>query len=214
MDTAAVIALLNEQRALQQSLASSWRESPGGWTEAQLFGHIAAWRSRQLACLRDGTQSPSHEDVNDAELAALRDADGPVEAARADALFGTLIDEVRERGADAAFGWHTARTLGEAVFRNSINHAAGHLIEHLFESGDIASAAPLAQRIVDSFRSLNVGPQLLGGPLYNLAAIRIRQDRLDEARALLVEAMHERPDLAAAAETDPDVAAIRDAITS
>jgi hypothetical protein len=210
METSELLAVLERQREREQDFAANWRDTPGGWTGGQLFAHLAAWRERLLHCLATGEPPPpSADEVNDPEIAAFRAEKTATAAARADDLTGRLMAAVAERGPDSALRWYSVNTLGEAVLRNTVNHPAQHLLEHLLELSEIDRAADLAEGVVNDYGRLRPGPALIGGPLYNLAVARVKQDRLDQARAALEDALRARPDLAEASASDPDLAPLR-----
>ena len=210
METSELLGVLERQRERERDFAANWQETPGGWTGGQLFGHLAAWRKRLLHCLATGEPPPtSADEINDAEIPALRGEDTAAAAARAGALLERLRSAVSDRGPDTPLRWYSVNTLGEAVLRNAVGHPSQHMLEHLLELAQVEAAAELAETVVKEYRTLQLGPAMIGGPLYNLAVARVKQGRLEEARVLVEEARRERPDIAAAAGTDPDLAPLR-----
>jgi tetratricopeptide (TPR) repeat protein len=178
--------------------------------------HISMWRERLRNALiefRHARPYPappeSVDEVNDAELASgigtpLADA-----AARSDTLLGELIALAGELG-DRPFKWFTATTTGEALLRNSFIHPRNHIFEYLRENGDQAAAYHLVEDGASEMRAIGASNLILGATLYNLAAVRTAQGRLDDALLLLEEALPMRPDSRLVAATDTDFAPLRD----
>jgi hypothetical protein len=140
-----ITSLLESQRETERRFvaeAATEPEFPGGWPAGLLMAHVAAWRTR----LRDSlievsrglpvSKPPSDIDgVNAAQLA--RDAGISLEeaAAQAETRLADLLDLWATLG-DRPFSWFTARTIGEALLRNSYIHPRRHLAEHYVERGD------------------------------------------------------------------------------
>ena len=126
METSELLGVLERQRERERDFAANWHETPGGWTGGQLFGHLAAWRKRLLHCLATGEPPPtSADEINDAEIPALRGEDTAAAAARAGALLERLRSAVSDRGPDTPLRWYSVNTLGEAVLRNAVGHPSG-----------------------------------------------------------------------------------------
>jgi hypothetical protein len=219
MKGAGVIKALESQGDLERDFVAEALKSetqPKGWPAALVMFHISMWRER----LRDALTEFRHarpyaappeaiDEVNDAELASgigtpLADA-----AARSDTLLGELIALAGELG-DRPFKWFSATTTGEALLRNSFIHPRSHLFEYLRENGDRAAAYRLVEDGADEMRAIEAPALILGAALYNLAAVRTAEGRLDDALLLLEESMPMRPDTRRVAATDADFAPLRD----
>src|SRR5450759_3777618 len=211
--------LLEAQRKLEQEFVADAVKSetqPKGWPAALVMFHISMWRER----LRDALSEFRHarpyvappesiDEVNDAELASgigtpLADA-----AARSDTLLTELIALSDELG-DRPFKWFTANTTGEALLRNSYVHPRNHITEYMKEDGDQAAAQRLVEDGASELRAISAPAHILGPTLYNLAAVRAAQGRLDDALLLLEEVMPMRPDARLVAAADADFAPLRD----
>jgi hypothetical protein len=178
--------------------------------------HLGMWRERLRDAFLDVSEGRSFtpppkniDEVNDAELAngigtPLADA-----AARADHLLGELIDLYTKLG-DRPFEWSLARTTTEAILRNSFTHARVHVAEYMVENGDVDGADKVTEDAVDVLRKASAPALAVGTALYNLACVRARQQRPDEAIDLLGEGLALRPDLKAAAPDDKDLAPLVD----
>jgi hypothetical protein len=219
MQDSDVLKALESQRDLEREFVAEALRSetqPKGWPAALVMFHISMWRERLRDALtefrhaRPYTTPPDNiDEVNDAELASgigtpLADA-----AARADTLLGELIALAGELG-DRPFKWFTATTTGEALLRNSLIHPRNHLFEYLRENGDQAAAYRLVEDGADEMRAIDAPTLILGAALYNLAAVRAAEGRLDDALLLLEESMLMRRDARLVAATDADFAPLRD----
>ncbi|MHB8588240.1 MAG: TPR end-of-group domain-containing protein [Candidatus Dormibacteraceae bacterium] len=211
--------VLEAQRKLEHEFVVNAMRSetqPKGWPAALLMFHVSMWRERLRDALKEFRQAGPYtappentDEVNDAELASgigtpLADA-----AARSDKLLTELIALSDELG-DRPFKWFTANTTGEALLRNSYLHPRNHIAEYLKENGDQAAAQRLVEDGASEMRAIAAPPHILGATLYNLAAARAAQGRLDDALLLLGEAMQMRPDARQLAAADADFASLRD----
>ena len=214
-----VLETLEFQRELEREFVAEALKSetqPKGWPAALVMFHISMWRERLRDALvefrhaRPYTAPPEDVDeVNDAELASgigtpLADA-----AARSDKLLTELIGLAGELG-DRPFKWFTATTTGEALLRNSYVHPRNHVGEYMRENGDHAAAHRMVESGAAQMRAIGAPRLILGATLYNLAAARAAQGRLDDAILLLEEAMPMRPDVVLLAATDADFAPLRE----
>lgn len=214
-----LLKALQSQRDLEREFVANALKSetqPKGWPAALVMFHISMWRERLRNALtefrhaRPYTAPPeSIDEVNEAELASgigtpLADA-----AARSDTLLAELIALAGELG-DRPFKWFTANTTGEAVLRNSYVHPRNHIGEYMRENGDEAAFQRLVEDGASEMRAIGAPTHILGATLYNLAGVRAVQGRLDDALALLEEALPMRPDARLVAATDTDFARLRD----
>lgn len=196
------------------ALTPADREAPnriGAWSAKDVRTHLAAWRSievHRLAGEPDGTSPDDTDDTANARIQAERagwtwervatDADASFEALAA-AIRATPLDELtRSEG------------LLDGISTTGVNHALGHLGEIAEMSGNGARyKAFLAQ--VEAIVGRGRLPQRDAGVLrYNLACFRALDGDLASARSLLRAALPARPDLAAFAKDDPDLAPLRD----
>jgi hypothetical protein len=211
------VRLLKVQVELERTFAAeeatAGRE-PKGWPPSLIFFHLARWRERLrggLTALASGQQIdfPSTVDeINDAELPSGRGLSLEETSAQASAGLAALI-ELGESLGDRPFTWGLARTTGEALVRNSYFHPRVHFAEYWHENGDKDRGHRLIEDTAAELRELWPAPVTLGAALYNLAAVRAGEGRLDEAMALLEEAAPMRPDLMAAAAADSDFASLK-----
>ena len=191
-------------------------KQPRGWPAALILFHISMWRERlrnALTDVRDGRPYPpppeNIDEVNDAEVASGLGVSLSDISERSDMLLASLI-ALSEQLGERPFKWFTARTTTEALLRNSYLHPRNHIVEYLNENGDQAGAHRLVEEAVSEMRGVSAPPVALGAALYNLAGVRAKQGRLDEAIDLLKEALPMREDMKSAAPTDPDLAPLRD----
>ena len=214
-----VLNAFESQRELEREFVAEALKSetqPKGWPAALVMFHISMWRERLRNALIEfrharpyAAPPESIDEVNDAELASgigtpLADA-----AARSDNLLSELIGLAGELG-DRPFKWFTASTTGEALLRNSYVHPRNHISEYMRENGDHAAAYRTVEDGAAQMRAIEAPPLILGATLYNLAAVRAGQGRLEDALVLLEEAMPMRPDVVLLAATDADFAPLRE----
>ena len=208
--------LLESEREAERrfvAAATAGEGEPKGWPASLIFFHLAQWRGRLRRALAEeregrpyGPLAVDIDALNDAELPqgagmSLRDA-----AARADEEMAGLIDLA---DAERPFAWGPATTVAEALIRNSYIHPRNHMAGYLKENGDEAGAHRLLEEAATELRRAGAPPLSLGAALYNLAAVRVAQGRTEEALDLLDEAVALRPDLAAAAAADADLATLK-----
>ena len=218
-DTAQVRQALEAQKKAEQEFVEEARHSetaPKGWPAALNMFHIGMWRERMRKSLTDLSEgrepTPAPKDaneVNDAELAngigtPLADA-----AARSEHLLGEIMDLYDWLG-DRPLVWYRNKTTTEAVLGNSFNHPRQHLYAYLRENGDLERANRLLEEGASVLREVSAPPLQLGAAIYNLAAARVYQGRLDDALTLLEEALPMRPDLKESAPKDSDLADLHD----
>ena len=210
---------LEAQREMEREFAAEMRKSekqPKGWPAALILFHISMWRERlrnALTDVRDGRPYPpppeNIDEVNDAEVASGLGVSLSDISERSDTLLASLI-ALSEQLGERPFKWFSASTTTEALLRNSYIHPRNHIVEYLTENGDEAGAARVVEEAASEMRDVSAPPLALGAVLYNLACLRTKQGRLDDALDLLKEALPMRPDMRAVAPTDPDLAPLRD----
>jgi len=211
--------LLEMERELERSFVAEeagLNREPKGWPAALIMFHVAQWRERLRVGLADldagrpFTPPPANiNELNDQELPTGRGLTLDETSARADAALGALIGLSSKVG-DQPFKWGLTQTAGDALVRNSYFHPRLHITEYWHENGGNDRAHSLIESTVDELRELWPSPIILGAGLYNLACVRVGQDRHAEALDLLEEAAPMRPDLCTAAAQDSDLADLRD----
>jgi hypothetical protein len=220
MTVSDVLKTLESQRDLEREFVAEALKSetlPKGWPAALVMFHISMWRERlrnaltefRLARPYNSAPPESIDEINDAELASGIGTPLPDASARSDKLLTELIALAGDLG-DRPFKWFTASTTGEALLRNSYVHPRNHIAEYLRENGDEAAFQRLVEDGASEMRAIGAPTHILGATLYNLAAVRTAQDRLDDALLLLEEALPMRPDARLVAATDNDFAPLRD----
>jgi hypothetical protein len=187
-----------------------------GWSPAMMFFHVARWRERLwngLAGAGEGRPAnppeESIDELNDAEMADARDVSLADATARSEAAFTSLIAMFETMG-DVPFTWFTAETSAEALVRNSYIHPRVHLADQYLQAGDAARSQRIIEESANEMRRTEAPDHILGAALYNLAGVRVAQDRVDEALSLLEEGLPMRQDLKVVAANDPDLAPMRD----
>ena len=214
-----VLALLQRQRDVERDFVAEMTGKPepsSGWTPAMTMFHLAMWRERlwngltETAAERPVNAPPSNiDELNDAEMTGAAGVSLADAAARSDAAL-TSIMAMWETLGDRQFKWFISETTGEAIIRNSYLHPRIHLGDQFLERGEAARSHRLTEETVSELRAAEAPGRVLGAALYNLAAVLARQDRGDEALALLEEGLTMREDFKAAAAEDPDLATLRE----
>ena len=156
-----ITSLLESERETERRFiteAATEPDFPGGWPAGLLMAHIASWRNRLRDSLIEVSRGlpvsgpPADIDgVNDAQLA--RDARISLDeaAAQAETRLADLVDLWATLG-DRPFSWFTAKTIGEALVRNSYVHPRRHLAEHYVERGDAERGARLKSETLAELR--------------------------------------------------------------
>jgi hypothetical protein len=187
-----------------------------GWSPAMVMFHLAKWRDRLWNALAEAAEGrpvnapPGNiDELNDAEMAGSAEMSLADAAAHSDAALTSLIAMWEALG-DRPFNWYMAATTGEALIRNSYIHPRIHLADQFVERGDAARSQKLLEESAMEMRGAEAPGLILGAALYNLAGVRVAQDRIEDALALLEEGLPMRPDLKPVAAEDPDLAPLRD----
>jgi hypothetical protein len=201
----------------------------GEWSAKDVLGHLAAWRSieaRRLASrerAESGTNAvsipgdgdPSDNDPSDdepiddtnARLHAERDEWSWEEvAAAADDSIQALADAIRATPVQAL---RSSSRLVAGIGANGANHALGHLADVASMAGGDKRFRALGGEIEAILMRGELPDDGAGTLLYNIACHDAMTGRLDDARRRLRDAFRLRPDLAAWAEQDSDVDALR-----
>lgn len=214
-----VLSLLKAQQEVERAFVAdvTGKADPlEGWSPAMMFFHLARWRERLwngLASAGEGRPASPPEgtidELNDAEMAGAGGVSLADAAARSDAALTSLIAMFETMG-DVPFTWFMAETTAAALVRNSYIHPSVHLSDQLRRMGDVARSQRVLEDTAAEMRRVEAPGHILGGALYNLAGVRVTQDRIDEALSLLEEALPMREDLKVVAANDPDFAPLRD----
>ena len=213
-----VLPLLNAQQELERAFLAETEERPdppGGWSAAMMFFHLASWRERLWNALAGASEgrpvdapAGNIDELNDREMEGAAGVSLADAAARSDGALTSLI-AIFETMGDVPFNWYTAATVAEAIVRNSYIHPRIHLADQLLRGGDEARSQEILEESATEMRRAEAPGHILAPALYNLAGVRVAQDRLDEALTLLEEALPLRPDLKATAVDDGDFESLR-----
>ncbi len=211
--------LLELQRQAERSFTDRElraKREPVGWPASLIMFHVAQWRERLatgLASFKAGLPytppPPDIDELNDAELPRGAGLTLRETGKRSEELLVQLIHLSEEIG-DRPFVWRMTRTSSEAIIRNSYLHPRIHIAAYYQENGDQAAAHEIAEQTVSDLRAEAGPPVVMGAALYNLAGVRVAQQKQDEALELLEQGLGMRPDLRGAAVGDPDLAPLND----
>jgi hypothetical protein len=211
--------VLESERALERRFVEEARRSertPKGWPASLLMFHVGMWRERLHGALtsiaegRDYARPPGDVDgFNDEELPHGIGLPLDTAAARSDHLLGEIIDLYGRLG-ERPIEWNISKTTTEAVLRVGYTHPRTHMSDYLRENGAPDRGHDLFETAAAEMREVDAPRIVLGAALYNLAVVRVAQDRPEEALALLTEALPMRPDIRAAAARDEGLSVLRD----
>lgn len=214
-----------EERLFAERLTASERDeqgSPTHWSARATLAHIADFKAEQivrLEAVRARVEPPEllPRDHSDPELYAeyaARDwnrlgADGERTAT-------DLREHVQELDAEVlctpgAFPWLRGRALWAQVLVRGVWHPSAHLHQYLAERGQFERVVELQESLLGAATSSRI-PDVSGGrpfALYNLACARSLCGELEPALTRLEEALRLDPTLAASAQVDADLAALR-----
>ena len=220
-----LVALLEAMRVAERDLFAALpgeqRDAPGTigeWSAKDVLAHMAAWRAiearRLLAAatgdptLTAGDPAPGElEDRSNAQLHAER-AGRSWEEVQAEAAESTdaLIAAIRRSSTDALC---ECDQMVAGIGVNGANHALGHLSDISRLAGDGAAFHTFARAVEGVARRNHMPPRDSGVLLYNIACHRSLTGDADGARGLLRDAFARRHELREAAQTDPDLEALR-----
>ncbi len=209
------------ERDILAALDPAERDAPapdGGWSAKDVQAHLSAWRRHQadrLTGLREGRSRPdipgSETDATNATIHAER-ADWAWEQVLADADAATdlLIAELRAASDETIAN---DRIVG-ATLGNGPEHDLTHLPALAARTGLSDRVMSLATVVEASAARGGWPPRSAAFARYNLACFHALAGRLDEARALLRQALPDQPELQEFAPVDDDLVALRDEIAA
>ena len=224
-----LIAMLRATRVAERDLfamlPAAELERPatvGSWSAKDVQLHLAAWRAietRRLHATLHGepfdASDPALDDPVDASNAELQaryahlswaDAEG-----QADASVDGLLGAIAQSSTEMLCECHDS-IAGIGV--NGVNHAIAHLSDVAGLAGGQQRYDAFARQVEVVLHRGHLPPRDSGVLLYNIACHHALSGELDEASRVLRTAFSQRHDLVAVAEDDPDLAAIREDITS
>lgn len=213
-----ILPLLQKQGDLEKAFvaeAAGKPEPPSGWTPTMTMFHLAKWRERlwngltEAAADRPVNAPPGNiDELNDAEMAGAEGVSLADAAEQCQAALTSIIAMWQTMG-DRPMSWFAAESTGEAILRNSYWHPRIHLADQFLKWGEVSRSQQLVEETVSELRAIKAPGRILGAAAYNLAGVRARQLRTDEALDLLEEGLAMRQDLRASACGDDDFASLR-----
>lgn len=102
------------------------------------------------------------------------------------------------------------RPLYPFFLGNCYEHDQEHLAQYYSDRHDLPRAMQIRERCANRILQAEVPAWVKGWFLYNLACFYAQQHQLEQAAARLQAAVAFNPDLIEQAESDPDLAALRD----
>jgi hypothetical protein len=219
-------ATRDAERDLFAMLPPAHREVPGAigaWSAKDVRAHLAAWRSVEARRLEATRSNGGADPADPAPSDPIDDANASLQARYAgwsweaidresDESIEALIGAIRGSSSDVLCECDDGSVAG--IGANGVNHAVGHLPEIAEMGGGLERFDAYAREIEEVLRRGHLPPRDSGVILYNIACARALSGNLDEARRLLREAFARRHDLVEAAGDDPDLAALRDEVST
>lgn len=215
-------ACRDTEREVFAALDPVARDAPGpdgGWSAKDNLAHLAAWRRRQvakMAAFRAGGPEPELPGGDDLDAtnavfhAERAEWDWARVDADADASADALIAEVQAAGDDAL---EDQKIVG-SIMGDGLEHDVAHLgsiATTVGLEGYVLKLAELARALIDRG---DWPDRSAAYARYNLACFHALGGRLDEARALLRQALPVEEALRQHAPTDDDLIALRDELPS
>ena len=188
----------------------------GGWSPKDVQAHLSAWRRHQaerLAAIREGRPE-------DAVPATETDATNAVlHAGRADWTWDQVVTDADD-ASDALIGeigtasdpTITDDRIVGSILGNGPEHDLTHLASLAARAGRADHLLALATTLQASVDAGGWPPRSAAFARYNLACFHALGGRLDEAGALLRQALPGQDELQAFAPEDDDLLALRDEI--
>jgi len=207
------------EREVFVALDAADRDAPpadGGWSARDVQAHLSAWRQRQvdrLVARREGREEPALASTETDEINAIfhaERADWPWDrvVADADATAESLAAEVLAATEETL----TADNVTGSIMGNGPEHTLAHLAPIAARVGLEARVYELASNVEAIVDGGDWPSRPAAFARYNLACFHALGGRLDEARALLRQALPEQEELRTFAPEDDDLIALRDEI--
>jgi hypothetical protein len=219
-------AARDAERDIFALLADEVRDRPrtiGDWSAKDVQAHLAAWRAieaRRLEAtargeplLADDPATDEPIDDSNAHLHAQRAGWSWQEVDKeADDSVRALIDAIALSSHDVLCECDGTVT---GIGSNGTNHAMAHLSDIVpLTEGGLDRYDALVNQIEAILSRRHLRPRDTGVMLYNIACHHALSGELDEARRLLRIAFAHRRELVESAAEDPDLAALREEISS
>jgi hypothetical protein len=214
-----LLAARAAERGILAVLDPDVRDTPaadGGWSPKDIQAHLSAWRRHQadrFAARREGRDEPQVPAAETDEANAIYHAERAdwtwdEVLADADAASDALIAEIRAASDETI--------ADDRIVGTTMGNGPEHDLAHL---PALAARAGLEGRVTDLAATVEASVARGGWPQrsaafarYNLACYHALGGRLDEARALLRQALPHQEELQGFAPADDDLIALRDEI--
>ncbi len=211
-----LLAARAAEREILAALEPAVRDAPaadGGWSPKDIQAHLSAWRRHQadrLAARREGRDEPQVPAAETDEANAIYHAERAGWTwddvlADADAASNTLIAEIRAASDETI--------ADDRIVGTTMGNGPEHDLAHL---PALAARAGLGDRVTELAATVEASVARGGWPprsaafaRYNLACYHALAGRLDEARALLRQALPGQEELQGFAPADDDLIALR-----
>lgn len=211
-----LLAARAAERDILAAMDPATRDTPpvdGEWSPKDVQAHLSAWRAHQadrFEAVRLGVPEPSlpateTDQANAVYHAQRADWTWDQVLADADAVTERLVDEVRQASAEVVAD---DRLIGTTM-GNGPEHDLGHLPALAAQVGMDDRVAELAASVAVMVRTPGWPSRAVAFARYNLACFHALSGRLDEARALLREALPADAELRELAPHDDDLVALR-----
>jgi len=213
-----------DQRELLAALTDHERAAIGTadhWSVKDVVLHIAFWKNREVERLAAAARGETpvdlehYEQVNARVFEEWRERPWLAVIDESERVFDALVAQVRAFDPDALadpnrYEWQNGRSLLSSLVGNGFWHPESHTAQCYIDRGDLPRATRMQEALTEHLAQY--GDQLAprGEALYNLACFYAANGQLDQALAILPEALRLQPDLIEWSKEDADLVPLHD----
>lgn len=221
---AALLTIIDQARALEQTLADFFDEEARGatgtvevWAPKDHFVHLAVWQAYQARRLEAITTGNPPTQPADNDTVFLEYRDEPWDTVWADAM--RALDDNAAAIAQAAeedltdpnrFPWSNGRSFVSSAIGNIYLHPIEHLVQMHEERGDDTAAERVQQESVATMNRLFGKGEEYANAVYNLGCFYAKRGRAAEAVAQVREALAVNPKLTEWSKEDADLVSLHE----
>lgn len=221
---AALLTIIDQARALEQTLADFFDEEARGatgtvevWAPKDHFVHLAVWQAYQARRLEAITTGNPPTQPADNDTVFLEHRDEPWDTVWADAM--RALDDNAAAIAQAAeedltdpnrFPWSNGRSFVSSAIGNIYLHPIEHLVQMHEERGDDTAAERVQQESVATMNRLFGKGEEYANAVYNLGCFYAKRGRAAEAVAQVREALAVNPKLTEWSKEDADLVSLHE----
>jgi tetratricopeptide (TPR) repeat protein len=208
-----------DQRALLAELSDAERDqqsAPDRWSVRDMLVHIAFWKRRQSERLSAAARGAAPDDeehfeqTNARVFEEWRDRPWSAVIEESERAYEELIERIQAADYDFLvdpnrFEWQHGRSLVSSIVGNGVWHPQAHIAQFYVDRGDLPRATRLQEQLTELVGQFGDELTSRGEALYNLACFYSTSGQVEQALALLPEALRLRPDLLEWSKEDTDL---------